>query len=308
MQKKLSLLLFFTCIIFLITFTGCGSRGTKKVVIGVMPDVNSVPFIVADQKGLYKEQGADVEVQMYMSAVERDAAMQAGKIDGEMSDILSAVFSMQEGFQVRMTSVTEGDYVLLAGKDSGIRQIQDFSDKEIGVSTNTIIEYAADSMLMKNGLPSEKIKKTSIPKIPVRLEMLQNGKLNGACIPEPLSDLAEAEGARVIARSSEQGLAPSVMVFSKASIDQKKDEIRKVYKAYNAAVQQINNNPESFKDLVIEKAKFPEELRPILKFPGYHQAVAPEERDIRNVMDWMKSKGLLKQNLEAGDMIEGNLL
>ncbi|MDK2811330.1 MAG: NitT/TauT family transport system substrate-binding protein [Petroclostridium sp.] len=304
MKRLLTIILFF---ILLLTFSSCGQSKKQEVVIGVMPDVNSVPFIIAAEKGLFDEQDVDVDVQLFMSAVERDTALQAGKIDGCVSDILAAAFSIQGGFDVKITSVTDGDYILLASKDSGISSIQQFKAADIGLSTNTVIEYTVDSIFEKNGIKENEINKVAVPKIPIRLEMLENGKLKGACLPQPFAALAQSKGAKVIAASSQQGLAPSVMVFSSKALGQKKQELKKIYKAYNKAVELINSSPASFVELTIEKAKFPAEVKDIFQLPHYENAKLPKEEDVQDVLNWMKEKGLLKQELQYKNMVEKGL-
>jgi NitT/TauT family transport system substrate-binding protein len=301
---KRVLKIFALTILLMTVFSGCAEQKSEKISIGVMPDVNSVPFIVAAENELFKKQGVDVDIQLFISAVERDTALQTGKIDGCVSDILAAAFAIQSGFDVKITSVTDGDYVLLAGKNSNITDINGFKNKEIGLSTNTIIEYAVDSMLMGNGFEEEEIKKTGVPKIPVRLEMLENGQLYGACLPQPLAILAQSKGAAVIATSTQQGLAPSVMVFNNSVLNENKSDLERIYKAYNIAVEQLNNDAQSFKEIIIEKAKFPAEVKDNFSLPQYQKAVLPDEEDINNVLNWMDKKGLVKQKLEYKDMIE----
>lgn len=283
--------------------TATNSEAYKKITIGVLSDVNSIPFIVAEEKGLYEAEGAEVEVKLFMSAVERDAAFQAGEIDGCMSDIMAAALAIQNGFDVKITSVTDGDYVLLASDSSSIHTVQDFKNVEIGMSTNTIIEYAVDSILASEGLKPDEIKKISIPKMPVRMEMLENGTLKGACIPQPLAAVAESKGARVIATAKQAGLAPSVMVFNTASIIGNENEFKKMYRAYNKAVDMLNRDPEVLDETIIDKAKFPAEVKDVIKLPQYGEASPPDKKDVENVLKWMKEKGLLIIDFKYEEMI-----
>lgn len=62
--------------------------------------------------------------------------------------------------------------------------------QNISVSKNTIIEFVLDEMLAQNNMTEEDINKTVISQIPTRLEMLQNGKLDGAVLPEPMGSIA----------------------------------------------------------------------------------------------------------------------
>ncbi|MCL6494815.1 MAG: ABC transporter substrate-binding protein, partial [Ignavibacterium sp.] len=94
---------------------------TPAVKIGILPDVDSIPFIAADAKGYFGKEGVKVELVSFNNPVERDAALQSGAMDGEVGDILAAVFAVQNGLNVKITSVTNGKYDILAAPNSGIK-------------------------------------------------------------------------------------------------------------------------------------------------------------------------------------------
>lgn len=66
-----------------------------------MPDIDSIPFIIAQEKGYFKEEGVDVELQYFKSAMDRDSALQSGNLDGGVSDMLAAGFAKAGGFDVK---------------------------------------------------------------------------------------------------------------------------------------------------------------------------------------------------------------
>lgn len=74
-----------------------------EITIGVMPDTDSLPFIIAAEKGFFAEEGVKVNIQQFKSAMDRDAAMQSGNLDGSVSDVLAAAFARSGGFDVRIT-------------------------------------------------------------------------------------------------------------------------------------------------------------------------------------------------------------
>ena len=94
----------FVCAVMLILAVGCGkeqakpdasgAKGAKQALsIGLMPDTDSVPFIVAREKGFFAEEGVEVTLQPFKSAMDRDAALQSGQLDGAVSDLLAAAFA-----------------------------------------------------------------------------------------------------------------------------------------------------------------------------------------------------------------------
>jgi ABC superfamily ATP binding cassette transporter, binding protein len=283
----------------LLLMAGCGSQPQEKekklskLTIGLMPDTDSIPFIIAAEHGYFAEEGVEVELVPFKSAMERDAALQSGNLDGAISDLLAVIFARSGGFAVHAVSYTDGNYNLVAGGNSGIAASADLRGKEIAISRNTIIEYVTDEILVVNGIEEEDVSKVVIPQIPVRLEMLQSGNLAAAVLPEPMASVAVASGSRYVTGSGELGINPGVIVFSDTSIQEKEASIRAMYRAYNKAVNYLNNTPRTeYIDLVMEKSGFPAPARDALELKPYRSAGMPAQKDVEEAVHWVKSKDL----------------
>ena len=261
MNALKKLLLVAICILSMLC-TACGSTTDEKEVadntktetlkIGLMPDIDSIPFIIAQEKGYFKEEGVDVELQYFKSAMDRDSALQSGNLDGGVSDMLAAGFAKAGGFDVKITSSTNGNYCLIAGTGNTAKSLAEMKGQNISVSKNTIIEFVLDEMLAQNNMTEADINKTVIPQIPTRLEMLQNGKLDGAVLPEPMGSIAVKNGSYLVNSSEAMKINPGVMVFTNDSVENKKEVIKAMYRAYDKAIEYLNSTPqEEYMDLVI---------------------------------------------------------
>lgn len=286
-----SLMLFMTA--------GCGpeqqGKDTKlsKLTIGLMPDTDSIPFIIAAERGYFAEEGVEVELVPFKSAMERDAALQSGNLDGAVSDLLAVIFARSGGFSMHAVSYTDGNYNLVAGGNAGISAAADLRGKEIAISRNTIIEYVTDEILSVNGMKEQDVSKVVIPQIPVRLEMLQSGNLAAAVLPEPMASVAVASGSRYVTGSGDLGINPGVIVFTDSSINEKAQSIRAMYRAYNKAVKYLNDTPRAeYIDLVMEKSGFPAPARDALDLKPYRSAGLPAEKDVEETVRWVKNKEL----------------
>ncbi len=307
-MKKI--LLLSMLILTLALAAGCGNSNdkTKKdlqpITIGLMPDTDSLPFIIAKEKGYFAEEGIEVNIQQYKSAMDRDSALQSGNLDGAVSDMLAVAFAKAGGFDVKVTSFTDGSYKLIASKDAGINNVKALAGKDVAVSRNTIIEYVTDQILAKEGMDSESINKVIIPQIPTRLEMLQNGKLAAATLPEPMASIAVSNGCTYVTGSDELGINPGVIMFTAKTVDNKTAEIAAMYRAYNKAVDYLNNTSrDEYIDLVVEKGGFPPAAKEALKLPEYHKAALPKESDVTDCIKWLNNKGLVKEHFSYQDIV-----
>jgi len=298
-------------VLALAMLAGCGTTkqaDTKKemqpLTIGLMPDTDSLPFIIAQEKGFFREEGIEVNIEQYKSAMDRDSALQSGNLDGAVSDMLAVAFAKSGGFDVKVTSFTDGSYKLVASKESGIKDVKGLAGKDVAVSRNTIIEYVTDQILAKENMEGDSINKVIIPQIPTRLEMLQNGKLAAATLPEPMASIAVHNGCQFVTGSDELGINPGVILFTAKAAADKKAEIQAMYRAYNKAVAYLNNTDRAeYIDLVIEKGGFPPVAKEALKLPKYHEAALPKESDVVDCIKWLNSKKLVTETYSYQDIV-----
>ncbi|MCB2292248.1 MetQ/NlpA family ABC transporter substrate-binding protein [Clostridium algoriphilum] len=285
------------------------SKSLKSLTIGVMPDLDSLPLIIAAHNGYFKEEGIQVKIEHFKSASDRDTALQTGKIDGAISDMLSVVFFNDNNFDVKITSKTDGSFKIVAGKNSNITNVKQSSGKSIGISKNTIIEYLTDRIIESENLDINLVQKVSIPKIPTRLEMLTNGKLDMATLPEPLASTALLNGGKVLSSSDKIGINPGVMIFTKNSITSNPKEIKAFYSAYNKAIVYLKETkPESYIDYVIKEAGFPSTVKSNLTIPNYSLASMPTEKELKEVTNWLKTKKLSTNNYTLQDLSNNSFI
>jgi NitT/TauT family transport system substrate-binding protein len=290
--------------------------------IGILPDVDSLPLLVAREEGLFTAQGADVSLVSFKTAVERDAALQAGAIDGAVSDLLAVALAAQGGFDIKATSLTDGRYGIVVSPQSRITSLAGLADVPIGISSNTIIQYAAETMLAAGGVAKERIRGLAVPKIQLRMELLLAGQLEAACLPEPLLSVARAKGARLIAASDDfasaldrgTGFGAGVIVFAKPALDDRLADIAAFYRGYARAAAAIDAKSDSYRDFLVAKAGFPAEVRDSFSFVDYRKPRLPKSADIESVLSWMRAKGLLTKELPSGgaigerDLVDGRAL
>jgi NitT/TauT family transport system substrate-binding protein len=270
-----------------------------------MPDADSLPFMVAREEGLFDKAGLDIELITFTSAQERDAALQAGGIDGTISDILAAAFAVAGGFEVRITSVSDGRYGIAAAPGSTARGPADLSGKAIGMSTNTIIQYSVDMMMSRAGIAMDGYEASAVPRIPVRMEMLLAGQLGGAGLPEPLLSVAAARGATIVATTDDFDIDAGIILFNKAFIDSRLEDIKKLYQVYADAGARINADPDSYRAFLVEKASFPEEVRFAFRFVEYRSPRLPEASQVEAALAWLRERKLLSAEISPADLLDG---
>lgn len=300
MKRSLSIVGMFLLIMVLLV--GCqGKVENQNLKIGLMPDIGMFPLLVAEEEGYFNDEGLHVELPVFKSAKDRDAALQGGQLNGTMSDLLANYFFNESEYDVKAVAITESRFLLLGAKDAGLMTAADLNDIEIGISSNTVIEYFVDIVLEGQGIVNQR--KTSVPQVPVRMELLRSGQLKAASMPDPLATVVTKAGAVVLADSRDMRLDPAVLLFTDKTIEEQKGALQNFFKAYNKAVDAINAEPEKYRHLLLEKGQFPENVISDIEIPHFRKATEPSTEEVQRIVNWALEKGLGKTNLKYKDLV-----
>ena len=286
---------------------------TLKFVI--LPVLDTLPIRVAQQEGLFEKNGVKVELIPAQAAPERDQLVSAGQADGMINEVLSTMFYNQNETQVEILryarSATADDslFAILVAGNSGIETLNDLKGVEIGISQGTVIEYVTSRLLEAEGFAEADIKSIAVPNISSRVELLLNGELKAAVLPEPLTSLAASQGARVIlADTSHPDYSFSTLSFRKEIIDQHPEAIRAFLKAVEEAVTRLNTSPEQFKGILADQKLVPEPLLATFKMPVFSTSGVPTQAQWDDTLAWAKSKGLISKDLAYADSVNSSFL
>jgi NitT/TauT family transport system substrate-binding protein len=276
--------------------------------VGIMPDADSLPLMVARDEGFFDREGVGVELIVFSNPQERDAAIQAGRIDGAISDLLAAAFFAAGGFDAKVTSLTDGRYGIVASPRSGIKSLPELRGKRIGLSANTIIQYTVDAQLEAAGVSMADYEAVSVPRMPLRLEMVLEGQIEGASLPEPLLTAAVAQGAVLLSTTDATGIDAGILLFSGKVLDSRLDSLRAFYRACYQAALKINANPDAYRDYLVEKASFPAAVKDAYRFVAYRKPSLPPDSQIERALGWLKTRKLLEADLKAEDLTDSRAI
>ena len=289
--------------------------GKKEIKIALLPILDAFPFYVAEEKGYFSASGVNVKVVPVASGLERDQLMQSGEIDGMLNEMMTTANFNRDQARVKIVISARKaypDYPLfrvLSAPGSGLKSAADFAGRSIGISKNTIIEYVTDRLLSAKGVKPDTIVKKSVPVIPERFQLLMQGRIEAATLPDPLAQSALEAGAGLIVDDSAfPQYSVSVLSFSNDSLKTKQAAVRQFLKAWTRAAADINADPEAHRGLLLKKIRVPKNVQQTYKLPQYPLGEVPNSEQWDDVMDWMVAKGLLKTPLPYGDSISTEYL
>ncbi len=184
--------------------------------------------------------------------------------------------------------------------DSAVTSLTDLAGREIGVGSNTILEYVMDKLMLEAGVPADQIVKAELQKLPVRYEAMASGQVAAAALPASLLALGEANGFTCVADDTAgENISQSVMIArekwldgegGQAALDALKD-------VWDDATERIDAAPEDYRALLVEKASLADSIAGTYPISTYPTAQLPSEQMVADMLSWMEEKGYLSEPL-----------
>lgn len=279
---------------------GCGSAENNaeglSLKVGLMPAVDAAPVLLAEKNGYFEELGLDVELQIFNNAQDRQSALQTQSIDGAITDLIAVAVNVHGGFDIKATTMTNGVFPVLSNEAS-----QNKTDIKVGMMEVSVTNFLIDEWLGDKYT----IEKVYINDIPARLAAIQSGQLDMGLFPEPMASMGELTGLEKNIYQPESGFCPDVIVFTGKALTEKKEAVKLFHEAYNKAVDELNNNPQAARDILMEKIpNLKPEIRDKIILPEYTKTSIPDDQYIEEIIQW--TSGVTKKELKvtADDLVE----
>ena len=172
------------------------SNSSTKVSIGVLKLTSSAPIFVGIEKGFFKKQGIDLDVQWFDAAQPIAVATASNKVDIGATGITAGLYNMVAAGQNLAIVADKGEEhkgysssaVLVRTDlwDKGIKTIQDLKGKKIGITqTGSTYHYMIGRLLEEKGLSLNDVTLTPLNTMTGLMESLKGGQVDAIIVNEP---------------------------------------------------------------------------------------------------------------------------
>jgi NitT/TauT family transport system substrate-binding protein len=277
------------------------ASGLLSLKVAFLPVLDSLPYHIAVQDGLFEDAGVTVEGITVASSVERDQLLQAGQIDGMLNEILTtALFNREQIGAVTVRTIrmpTPGGPIfrILAPPGSDISVPADLAGVRIAGAVNSIIEYITDRIMTDSGVPGDQVNVVSVPAIPERFQLLMRGEVDAAVLPDPLAQAAMEAGAVLVADDADfPQYSLTALTFGADALAQKETAVSRFLSAWDRATEMLNANPDAYRTLFLEQVNVPESVQDTYVIPPFAPRSIPTEAQWDDVTSWLVQKGYLE--------------
>ncbi|MGL5151692.1 MAG: ABC transporter substrate-binding protein [Clostridium sp.] len=276
---------------------GCTQKEVKeenKVIrLGVMSASDSAPILLAQEKGYFKEEGVDLELEIFTNGATKQSSIQAGELDAAMLSIIQFLNNSKAGLNAKITTTTDGMFPIVVSKN-----FEEKKDVKVGLMEVSVTNYLADKYLNDYN-----VEKVFINEMPVRMQMLMENKIDMAVLPEPLASNAQLKGLQKRVYGSKDDFTPNAIVFTDDFIKNNPNTVKGFHNAYNKAVDDIMKNPDEAKDVLISKLELNPKVKEVMELPTYHKTRIPTKEFLDDIETWTEQLQGSTLDLKYDDII-----
>ncbi len=247
---------------------GCGKKQEQASTVNMayFPNITHSQALLMKNQGLLEEElGEDINVNWvsFNAGPDEVTALFSGDIDigyiGPIPAISANVKS--KGDVVVLSGASDGGMMLLAAPGSGIKSVSDLAGKHVAVpqigNTQHLIFL---NMLAENNLAAADdggdVTITATKNAYI-LQLMQNGEIDAACVPEPWAQTLIKEcNAEIVCDENEvwDGSYPvAVVVIRKEFMDNNPEIVEKFLKVHGEVTDALNENAEESMTIINEE-------------------------------------------------------
>lgn len=292
--------------------TTSDSGETIEVHLGDQPSF----FIlkIAEYNGYFEEEFAGTGVNIVVDNFVNQGsaiieAMNAGDVQLGVLGTMPFVTADANGsgfVGISSVNLSIDGFKLYAGKDTGIKTVNDFAGKKIAVKFSSNEHEMLLTLLANAGLTENDVEIINMSAAD-SLSSLISGDVDGAILKGDQLDAANASGATIVADNSESGIIENLLIGRPDFVEEHPEVVEGVLRVLERTKQWIDENPEETVKIFVEltdtdattaQTSFESRTRSISidddKF------VAPIERTI----NFLKAQGEIDDSVQIEDIID----
>lgn len=273
-----------------------------------------LPVLAATEKGIWKENGLEVQWTPFDAGAILDRAVAAGQIDMGWSAAPSLVLAVTHRLPMVVVADTQGveKYILLVSKDSPIKEPKDLKGARIGVTRMGSTTHAFAQAIAKSLGIEKEMRIVATGGTAQNWAALRGGAIDGLISTNFASAKFQFEGVGRVLVSVRNYLPkewPDLLIFARKDFADRNPEVaRRMIRALLQGTDFVSKNPDWAVQKMKEISGYPEELGRVMhKELHYVKDGRINRKGLENVVNFMVEYGLIpKEKAPAVEAIYTN--
>jgi NitT/TauT family transport system substrate-binding protein len=218
----------------------------KPIKVGINIWPGYAHAFIAQEKGIFKKNGVDVEFVLRQDMSENIKLYQEGEVDGLFCVYADVFIINSDGIPTKVVYVADysdtGDVII--GKPE-FKSLRDLKGKKVSCEgINTFSHFFVLKALEKAGLKESDFQLARVPALDVLTE-LEKGAIDAGHTWEPVTSQALKKGHKILGKAGDvPGIITDVLAFSTQLIDKRPDDVLRIVQSFLEARDLIYSNRE----------------------------------------------------------------
>lgn len=204
------------------------------------------PLYLAQDLGYFKEEGVEVKLTTIEEKTLQMAAVMSGQAAGALGTVDEFLLYMNKDVCLKYVFALDesagGDGIIVS---KGIDKLEDLKGKQVAFNEGSVSQFWFNVVLKNHGMKQEDVEMVNMTPDDAAAALMA-GRVPAAVTWEPhLTEARNTAGSKVlIDSSSTPGVITDVMAVQCSTAEKRADDIRKIVRAWNKAVEYWKANPD----------------------------------------------------------------
>ena len=227
------------------------------IVIGYSNWAGWWPWAIAEEKGLFEANGANVELKWFDGYLASMEAFAAGQLDGNsqtLNDTISFAADAVNGeVVVLVNDNSAGNDKIIVTED--INSLEELKGKSVALEEGVVDDFLLTLALEENGMSRDDIEIKNL-ETGAAAAAFASGQVDAVGAWPPYWQIAlEREGSQELLTSADYpGAIPDLLAMSQTVIDEKPDQIQAIVKTWFDTLDYMAQNPEESDEIMAKRA------------------------------------------------------
>lgn len=265
--------------------------------VAVLPTLSCLPVYYAQRTGMFDSAGVSVRLWRYQAQMDVDTSVLRGHVQVAASDPFRAIRLQSDSLTISPLMAMDEPLSLMALKGKRVKQMQQMKEKTVAVCRLSCTDYWCQRMTADSKLDLSTIFRPQVNDIYLRADMLRNGLIDAAMLPEPYATWAAMEGHKRIKRTSDHTICNTLWIVPHRKEKSQADDTQaKAFaQVYREAVARMTTalQADTIRAILTSEYGLPPLLTDTMQLPAMPKPRTLGREEMDKVAEWLREQNRL---------------
>ncbi|MGN1256053.1 MAG: ABC transporter substrate-binding protein [Bacteroidaceae bacterium] len=283
------------------------STDSTALQVAVLPTVSCLPVHYALRMGMFHQAGIKVRLWRYQAQMDVDTSIVQGHVCLAISDPFHAIRLQSDSLSVSPLIAVREPLSLMALKGRRVKRMQQMKEKTVAVNRLSSADYWCQRMVEDAHLDLSTIFRPQVNDLYLRTDMLLNGFIDAAILPEPYATWAALEGHKRISTTPKQGISNALWIVTRkrGESNDVEAQAKTFARVYEEAVREMSENPQAdtLRAILVNEYRMPPLLTDTIQLPQIPAPHPITTDEIETAAQWLRTQNRLPKNHKTQEFL-----